>query len=1425
MKFGRLKIFGLLFITCALMVAGCGGGSAAGNVVTVSVSPSAFTVIVTQSLTLTAIVSGSTNTDVTWTCQFTTTTVDSTGKATTSTPADCKTETGTIPANSKSTTVVYTAPQNVPDPKTFPNLSIIITATSVADTKKSGKATLAIDSGIAVGLTPTTATVPTSSSATAQSQFQFTATLINDIGTTKGVTWLVTQGTPTSTVPYPQLATCSPGCGSIDQSGLYSAPTAVPTAASLTLVVSSKADPTRFALGTITIIKGGTIAFNGISPTVVPQGVAFYDLYLDAANVTSSAFVTLTADTGGGSQVILSTSGQLKVLFPIPTSTVANPASTGIRLRLLPANIPEADTYTVAITDPSQQLKLGSGPFKFSVVPVRASTVVSLPDSIVQNAQGNELRMIVNGGYFGPNGSFVQTTFEGNTVPFDTSSTASSSTARQLNLAFPSSSASNAQPGLYQLSVARTKSPLPAQNNPSVTNLAIFPDYQNVFPTAGSSTSSGVGGTLVQPSAIDIDPEVGVAAVAVAGGNRVEFFKITAGAVTAIGTTAQINIPTSVSVNRALHQVAVVSFKDQSVSVFPIPSASTATPIAPITTVSLKGLIPSQQTPLPFPYSIAVDPDTNHAIVAYSSSSNPTTAKVGFLLDLTAGNADCIVIPSQPANTKSPCISGQVTLNTGLYPQAAIVPHTHTAVVTPGGLGITNGVDVLKSSSSVGVMNVSLTSGLVTVTTTASHGLNPGNPGTVLIEGVPKGTTNQVEFNGAFTVQSVINSTSFTYALNSAVNDTATGTADSTVFFGSPNISIGGLSQTTQGVAVNPITGLVAAADANATGQNGPQINLLNSLDQNISSITFRAGCTVYTTSCTGAPELLGTTSVSFQPFANSLVSYNAAQNQLSVSNPVTQARYAFLQLTPAPPTSQASTIPAATTGFSVDITLSGGVVVDAATNQAIVVEPASGTVLLVNLGPTSLQLKPVQVSEVLVPSAAPSDPKTIGGIPGAAFPQGTLTSATDLVGVKIFGSGFTNGTAVVRLDGTAITTPAPFSDREIDVTIPATFLKFPHRYALDVFSGGVTSNASDFIVVKAIDLSNICKDASNNPVPTKPASVAIADQLVLSGFAPKAIVSNGGCNSVSVVDIAPQLPTYDSAGHLTGFSDNASFGGFTNIPTGSNPAGVAISPRFGLAVVANNSAGTVSILDILAGKQKIADVTTGSSPTGVAINEGTGATLVANTGSNTVSEINLGLLFPPTGTTAPTTLTATTIGVDTEPIAVAIDPDRGTNNRGLAVVTALALTSSFPRGVLDSVDIGSTVPAKSTTAAVGSVTATPTGVVFDPSVFPAQFYAVSSGGNVISSFNPDTGASSTVHVGINPTSLALNPQTGAILTVNSISNTISIVDTLTSPFKTRRSFGIPGSPQMGVAIDQFLNLAVIADQAHDRVLLFPMPN
>ena len=1412
----RSRLLLSLSVLLLLAFAGCGGSSNT-NVVTVSVLPGSASVIVSQSLTLTATVSGSTDLNVTWMCQFKTTTVDSTGKATTSAAAACTSDTGTIPANSTNTTVIYTAPNKVPDPTKFPNMQIIITATPVADTKKTGTATLTLDSGIAVTLTPGTATVPTGE------QQRFNATLTNDLQN-QGVIFLITQGTASATLPPPSLATCSPGCGTIDtSSGVYTAPATVPTTASLTVVATSKADTTRFAQGTITIIQGGPITFNSISPTIAPQGASFYDIYLDAPFLSSSSTITLQGQAPNSQPIVInSASGQFKVLFPIPTSTVTNPASTGARLRLTAPNLFVADTYTVSVSDPVQPVTKGSGPFTFSVVPVRPSAIASVPDSVIKGSS-NDLPLSIDGGYFGANGQLAVTNFNGNNLAQNTGFGLSS---RQLNLLLPSAAVNAAQPGLYPLSVSRNTPPLPSPNNPSLTNIAVFPDFSTIPPLVGP-TSIPAG---TKPSAVDIDTRLGILVVAETGSNLVQFFSISKGSLTPLPcptSSCAVNAPTGLSINQTNHTVAVASPQDQSVVVLPLPGSAGAPGVTYPLAISLAGLIPSNVVPLPLPYSVGVDPDTNNAIVAYSSAANPTTAKVGFLLDLNAGNADCL--PSLPSGTKSPCIHAQVTLNTGSYPQIAMVPHSHLALVTPGGTGVIEGIDVTKSSTQFAITNINVSSGLATVTVNVPSGqtlgLNPGNPGTVLIQGVPNGATNNTNFNGVFTIQSVTSTNMFTYALSSTVNDNTTGNSGSFAFFSNPNLEIG-ISQTAQGIAINPITRTAAIADADSA--NGPQIDFLNSLDQSITSLTFRSGCTAFTLNCSGAPDPLSTSSVAFQPYTNLLVSYNPQQNQVSISNPVTQTRYAlacilplgscltnpdqtnqtqlntFLSQTTLPGTGPSS-IAVSAAGTTATLNLFGGLAVDPATNQAFVVESGSGEIRIVDLGPNAgTAPKTPAITELQVPTVTGA---LIGGIAGASMPQGTLTSTSDLANVQIFGAGFDASTQV-RLDGTSIGSGnvQVVNDRVLNVKIPASFLAAPHHYSVDVVSGGgVQSNVTDFFVIKAVDLKSVC--SGGNP---QPSSVAIADQLPGQAFSPIAVVSNSGCNNVSVIDINPQ---------------SATFGGIkSSIATGGSPAGVAVSPRFGLAVVANNTDGTASILDLITGTQKVPAVTVGTTPTGVAINEGTGAALIANTGSNTVSELNLALL---TGSSPATSLSALSIAIDTAPIAVAIDPDRGTSNRGLAVVTALQLVSgSAPVGVFDAIDIGGTTPAKSTTVQTGSVTATPTGLVFNPSVSPALFYASSSGGNVVTTYNPDgTTPTTTVHVGINPTSLAINPQTGGIVTINSAGQTISIIDTISNPFKTRKSFGLGGSSQFGVAIDQFTNLAVIADQANNRVLIFPIPN
>jgi DNA-binding beta-propeller fold protein YncE len=1417
----------------ALLFSGCGSKNTA-NVITVTVTSSAGTVIIVgSSTTLTATVTGATNTKVNWTpgCQYTTSTTDSSGKTTTSTATDCPSDgsLGKLTNQVETGTATYTAPGQLPDQTKYPGLQIVITVQSQQDTKKTGKVSLVLDSGISTTLTPATVTVPT------KEHQLFNVSLTNDLQS-QGVTWLLTQQSQTSTTPFPKLTTCSPSCGTLtDVTGTtvtYVAPDTVPTAttpsgasttpAILTIVATAKADVNRFATGTITIIQGGPITFNGISPTIAPQGAALWDIYLDAPNISSASIITLT-DQNNGTLTFDSTTGKIKVLFPIPTSTTPNPASTGARLRLLEGDLqgalapsPTPLTYTVSVSDPGQPVtQTAGGNFTFTLMPVRPTVLASAPDSLIQGATTNEFPVAIDGGYFGPNGRFANVSFQaGNTIP-----QGPSSNSRQLNGTFQS--AAVGPPGLYQLSVARTTPPDPTPNNPAVTNLAVFPDYSTSSPSiAPAPASAGVN-----PSAIDIDPILGVLVVAETGSNQVEFFSIGSGSLTSLGTAAVAQLPTGVSVNRKNHTAAVVSYGslnssnqtiNQTVTVLPIPTSAVGT-VTPLFTVDLSGLL-SGVNPAPLPYAIGVDSDTNLALVAYSSTSSSSFANLGFVVNLNQGTGGAITncplqdqISGSSTAATPPCLFSQVTLNTGAYPQIAMAPHGHIAYVTPGtaaaggGGGVVRGVDVTHASTNVGISSLTLTSGIVTVTTSGTlTGLSPGNPGTVFITGVPApnttGNPTAANFNGVFVIN-VTSSTTFTYALNSTASGTANG---GTVFYGTPNLNFSGLSTTTHGIAINPITHTAALADANATGTNGAQINLLNQLDQSVSSIRFFSGCTAYSPTCSNSAEVLGpahvgTADVAWQPYSNAIVSYNPGLNQLSVSDPVTQRRRALVSL-PGQGASQL-TVQNGTNGV---LDLWGGLAVDPATNQAFVVESSTGDIQVLNLG----SLKPVEVTEVLVPG---SNPGAIGGVPGASLPQATLTSSNDLAGVQIFGSGFASGTVQVNLDNTSIPSAnvQVVSDRQITVTIPASLLSTPHRYALDVAAGGVQSNATDFMVLKAVDMTVACTSG-----PPQPSSVAIADQLKNGPFSPIAVVTNTGCNSISTVDINPASPTFGTV--------------LNTIPVGAGPQGIAVSGRLGLAVVANNTAGTASVVDLTTQKLPVPDVTTGTTPIGVAINDATGAALIANFGNNTVTEINLGLL---SGASPATSLAPVTIGGIQQPIAVAIDPDRGTHNQGLAIVTGLQLVSgSSPFGALYPVDIGSTTPALSSSTSIGSVTSTPTGIVFNPAVatgsqHPGLFYANSSGSNVIATFNPDTGGTSSVSVGINPTALAVNPQTGAVLTSNFGGQSASIVDTVSSPFKTRQTLGIPGSPQFGVAIDQFTNLAVIVDQANNRLLLFAMPN
>jgi len=1374
---------------------GCGGGSA--NTVTVAMSQTAAALVVTQVLNLTATVSGSSNLNVTWTCTFTTTTTtiapNNTTTSATSNAAPCTTSTGVL-TNVQSTTVTYTAPSKIttPPPTSTTIVSpptVTITATAQASSKATATCVITLDSGISVTVNPATAAIPTNQ------KFQFVATLTND-PVPNDVTWQMTQEPLSSANSLADLVTCSPGCGSISSTGVYTGPATVPTAATpstittttpqvATVLAISNVDSTRLGTASVTIVPTGTITFSGISPTVAPQGGVLQDVYLAATNVNSLTSIFFDGTALPSSQVVV-------VSPPTLGST-----PTGARARLLPDQLTTAGSHTISICNPpigqtTCTPNSSGGPFKLSVVPERPALISTSPDSLPQTAAGapSAGALTIDGGFFGStNFPLVSAQFNG--VPIAVSQPSS----RQLGLTMPPLPTA----GLFPISVTNNG----ASPSTAVTSLAVFPDYGASNPPSAATLLPLTGAAT--PSAIAIDDTLGVAAVTEVGTNKVEFINLNGGtpvlmpSPVSVGTT-----PTGVAMDTAgvtiggvpgQHVTAVVNYADRTLELLRTPAPGGTVNATPVATINLAPLIPTSApttppTPPPFPFSVGIDSLTHTALIAYSNTN------IAFIADINPGNAanksECLISGQAP-----PCVISSVSVFTGQYPQIALQPRVHLAYVTPGGAGVLQAVDLTKKSASVGIASAIRTSNVVTITTTAAHNINPANPGTVLISGVSTTNTN---FNGTFSGITVIDANNFSYS-QTAVNDSVTGgTAAApigTVSYGNAFLQFT-VSQTQQGIAVNPITRSAVLADPNS---NSAQVTFLNTLDQSLNSVSLLQDV-VLGGSTAGAAGEIGDTSVAYQPYSNTAVVFNPHLNQISLLDPARLARIAIV-----PSNGNGIGTVNVPSGGSTPTALPipGALAVDGTNNVALAINSGSNNISVVHLG----TIKPVEISSVVASAS----------VPGAILPQAVLTTNSTpnpggAVTVQIFGTGFTSGSpAQVRLDGTPLTTVTVVNNNEIDASIPASFLTVPRRYALDVIIGGVGSNPTDFSAVEAVNLQPSCT-GSTAPAPS---SVAIDNTRNI------AVISNSGCGSISVVDLTP----------------GATAPLKKTIAVGSSPAGIDVIPRLGYAVVANNGDGTASIVNLNT-DTVVASPSTGTNPTGVAINQFSGVAIVANTGSNSISAIDLTSI-----TSSTTTPTVNTLGIDQQPIAVAIDPNRAacgtgstTGGVGVAVVTALELGSSSTAatGVLDTVDVSSNVPAQCTTVTVPTVSATPTGVVFDAaggavttnsngttSQPPGVFYATGSQGNSIYAFNPTTGVATPASVGINPTSLAVNPNTGTLLTVNTVSNTVSVLDTQT--LTTRATMGVTGSTQFAAAIHPLTNMAVIADAPNNRLLILPLPN
>lgn len=489
---------------------------------------------------------------------------------------------------------------------------------------------------------------------------------------------------------------------------------------------------------------------------------------------------------------------------------------------------------------------------------------------------------------------------------------------------------------------------------------------------------------------------------------------------------------------------------------------------------------------------------------------------------------------------------------------------------------------------------------------------------------------------------------------------------------------------------------------------------------------------------------------------------------------------------------------PLANIGFVVNGTANSGYVLDLKNNQvlqtvagfnspqAVAVNPITNTAYIVNQGNNTVSVFPMA-------TVAPNPFQILATSPATTFAHSPAAGIT----LSVVGNGFTGGSQVM-LDGTAV--PTTFvSTRQITAAIPAADVALARRYAVYVQNGAAISNVSDLTVIQPVT------------VGTSPVGVAVDPYL------DQAVVTNSGSNSISVVNlldgtqITPQAPSF-----------------FT---TGSVPQGVAVLARTGQAVVTNNGSNDVTVLDekglnnVFNSPQTVA-LGSATLPIGVAIDPYDALAVITDT---TVTSGNPAGGFS-TFTVASQVSGEASLGnpIDYLPLGLAIDP--ALNNDITQSVAGIATASNHNGLDLVPLPLG---------AYTNIAMQLPTGVVFDS--LNQVFAVTDSAANNVDLVDPLASKQIyTISAGINPTSLDYNFNTSTLVTSNSASNTLSILDYVCPPNPNGVSncptpqvrevldVGSVASVVLGpnaLAIDPRLNLAAVIDAANNRILLVPLPH
>ncbi|MGH7514823.1 MAG: hypothetical protein ACREOQ_18100 [Gemmatimonadales bacterium] len=394
-------------------------------------------------------------------------------------------------------TVTYTAPATAPAPA-----AITITATSAADNSKLDIATVTIDE-LAVSVSPASPSVEVSQTAV------LTARVDNDPAG-QGVTWMLTGSGCTNAA-----------CGTIGPAGsagglqvTYTAPSVVPSPATVTLTATSVTDNSKTAFATITIVPPSISV--SVSPASASPAVnTTQDFTAVVTNDATGTGVTWSvtgscSDAACGSIAPVTTASGATATYTAP-ATVPNPAG----VRVTATSIADNSRFATATVTIYSEVSVSISPAR---VGVDVNAARQFTASVSHDGSHSGVTWSVSGeGCSGP--------------ACGTVAPASSASGEAVTYTAPAAAPNPAQVAITATALAdvtKTGSADVAITTPGVITVAVFPPEGSIATGGATRTRSFAANVFHDPTHSGVTWSVSTGSISPTTSDSGEFVVYTA---------------------------------------------------------------------------------------------------------------------------------------------------------------------------------------------------------------------------------------------------------------------------------------------------------------------------------------------------------------------------------------------------------------------------------------------------------------------------------------------------------------------------------------------------------------------------------------------------------------------------------------------------------------------------------------------------------------------------------------------------------------------------------------------------------------------------------------------------------------------------------------------------------------------------------